>query len=66
MYIQYFERKLKKNTASIQELFIALFTLMLQKCTLFKTNITKSSMKMDASIANKGEPENIQYHNLMK
>lgn len=39
MYTQYFESKLK-NAASVQEVFNALFTHMLQKLTLFKTNIT--------------------------
>jgi hypothetical protein len=38
MYIRYMESKLK-NTASVQEAFDALFIHMLQKLTLFKTNI---------------------------
>lgn len=44
-----------KNAPSVQEVFNALFTHMLQKLTLFKTNITNKHTKTDASIANKGE-----------
>jgi hypothetical protein len=53
-----------KNTASVQEAFNALFFhMLLKKLHYLKPTLLTDSKKMDASIANKGESENIQSTN---